>query len=215
MSALPVDTSVPAQDPGVAAAFDKLRKYVVAVVSQRGGELHAFARDSRALVGPGVVLIVLDMADLEPGAEGEINTSYATEERLKGRNLEMPPIAKEMLAKCDPKTHTVLMPVLMYPGSVAGTVRPLYAPLPIGPFLGPRACSAVGCKNDGPHRCMRCRRVAYCSKACQKRDWTQRHKAECAAMVAATFVADPDAAPVAAPAATDVITVCESGGAYV
>ena len=43
----------------------------------------------------------------------------------------------------------------------------------------PDVCRGAGCPKPGTLKCSRCRLTRYCSKECQKADWTTRHKYEC------------------------------------
>lgn len=40
-------------------------------------------------------------------------------------------------------------------------------------------CDADGCTKGAANQCSRCKRVGYCSKECQLKDWKARHKAAC------------------------------------
>ena len=46
-------------------------------------------------------------------------------------------------------------------------------------------CSREGCTSPGANKCGRCQSVRYCSEACQRADWKQRHKHACGAPAAA------------------------------
>mmetsp|Transcript_1938 Transcript_1938/g.2863 ORF Transcript_1938/g.2863 Transcript_1938/m.2863 type:complete len:100 (+) Transcript_1938:990-1289(+) len=50
---------------------------------------------------------------------------------------------------------------------------------------GHRSCQEKEKKVKGFRNCSRCKRIAYCSKECQRADW-KRHKEECA-VVSGTF----------------------------
>jgi len=45
------------------------------------------------------------------------------------------------------------------------------------------------CKVGNAKRCNGCRSVAYCGKACQRKDWQSGHKAECCQLAVRLVVA--------------------------
>lgn len=45
--------------------------------------------------------------------------------------------------------------------------------------VGADRCQNMGCANAGVKRCARCKVARYCSKWCQHKDWTERHRASC------------------------------------
>ena len=63
--------------------------------------------------------------------------------------------------------HCVIVKTLMESSLDAGCPR------------GPSRCDACG--RDATMRCGRCQKVSYCSAACQKRDWKERHRVHCPA----------------------------------
>ena len=46
------------------------------------------------------------------------------------------------------------------------------------PKMANTPCGRVNCPNEGNKKCTRCKNVSYCSKGCQKEDWSI-HKAHC------------------------------------
>ena len=46
---------------------------------------------------------------------------------------------------------------------------------------GLKYCDRCGFHDELMRKCGRCRRRRYCSKTCQKRDWTHGHRADCVA----------------------------------
>lgn len=52
--------------------------------------------------------------------------------------------------------------------------------------VGADRCQRMGCANAGAKRCARCNLARYCSKECQTKDWTERHRASCVQVGAKT-----------------------------
>ena len=62
--------------------------------------------------------------------------------------------------------------------------------------------------------CARCRRAAYCSKACQLQSWKSEHKRQCAVASSDATVAQPRAKSVATTGDDLQMTACIHLGAY-
>ena len=45
--------------------------------------------------------------------------------------------------------------------------------------VGADRCQSMGCAKAATKRCTRCKVARYCSKTCQRKDWTERHRASC------------------------------------
>lgn len=45
--------------------------------------------------------------------------------------------------------------------------------------VGADKCQRMGCSNAGTKRCGQCMLARYCSRECQREDWTERHRESC------------------------------------
>ena len=59
---------------------------------------------------------------------------------------------------------------------------------PHAPMAAQGKCSASECTENADQQCSRCQTAAYCSVACQAKDWPT-HKPECKRLVAAAAAA--------------------------
>ncbi|KAJ6589334.1 hypothetical protein B0H19DRAFT_1103618 [Mycena capillaripes] len=73
-----------------------------------------------------------------------------------------------------------------------GVIAPEGAEEIVANKLTTRVCDALDCKNhEDLHKCARCKTAMYCSKECQKADWS-RHKPYCKMVTEFPPATDPD-----------------------
>ena len=87
--------------------------------------------------------------------------------------------------------------------------------------VGADRCANMSCTKAGEKTCARCKAVRYCSKDCQRADWTARHKTSCAAIDGSTEATGRRAgapafqtAQFSPQAMLDVFMAAETGGWY-